>query len=239
MIPLKLYDDGKGINYQGLATLDSDSPRINVYDNLGGDPALYNGQNAGDDTPFEIEGVTAKPERRIFKTARKALYQVPPVILGTFINLLDVCTFGTVFFPANIGNTGGLMIEMLALTTVIAQVIFIFGSEFKSMMAISMIDNIPFIHTLAQGIHSGLHNTNPEKVLPTVLVAMCVSVLLNGILFLLVGLLKMGNVLHFFPRYVILGMIFGLGVFMFNTGYETATGEPMSLHSVTNANVDM
>jgi MFS superfamily sulfate permease-like transporter len=60
--------------------------------------------------------------------------------------------------------------------------------------------------------------------LPTVLVTVCVSTIINGTLFFVVGYFKLGNVLHFFPRHVIMGMTAGFGVFLMSTAVESSTG---------------
>ena len=51
-----------------------------------------------------------------------------------------------------------------------------------------------------------------------------VSTLLNGLLFYLVGALKLGYVLHYFPRHVIMGMTLGFGIFLMRTGFEVSVG---------------
>jgi MFS superfamily sulfate permease-like transporter len=68
-----------------------------------------------------------------------------------------------------------------------------------------------------------------EKLLPTALVAVALSVVINGIFFVVLGYFKLGNLLHYFPRYVILGMNAGFGVFLVLTAFEISTTLPFSL----------
>lgn len=69
-----------------------------------------------------------------------------------------------------------------------------------------MAENIPFVHTMAISIFNTLEHTHTiEQMMPTVLITVCLSTIINGMLFFLVGYFKMGNVLHFFPRHVIMG----------------------------------
>eukprot|EP01036_Dinobryon_divergens_P042824 gene42824-56920_t len=56
--------------------------------------------------------------------------------------------------------------------------------------------------------------------LPTVLAAMCISTILNGFIFYMFGYMKLGYILHFFPRHIILGMTGGFGVFLIQTAFE-------------------
>lgn len=87
-----------------------------------------------------------------------------------------------------------------------------------------MAENIPFVHTLALGIMNSFPLTAPhDHLFPTVLAAVCLSTIINGLLFFIVGYLKLGNTLHFFPRHVILGMTAGFGVFLLLTAFEIST----------------
>ena len=58
----------------------------------------------------------------------------------------------------------------------------------------------------------------------TVVATVCVSTVFNGLAFFLVGYFKLGYILHYFPRHVILGMIFGFGVFLLSTAFQVSTG---------------
>lgn len=174
---------------------------------------------------------------RFWKIARLSLNQIIPVVFAVFINLFDACTFGTVFFPACMRNTSSLAIELFLLSTVVAQLVLLAMSSFDCGLGTSMAENIPFIHTIALGIISSFESkgisSSDERVLATVLVAVSVSTVLNGTLFFIVGHLKLGNLLHFFPRHVILGMTAGFGVFLLLTAVEISTGIVMSPFSFT------
>ena len=141
------------------------------------------------------------------------------------INLLDAVTFGTCFFPPVLGSRSGLAIEVFLISTVAVQVAFLAMSSFQCGLGTSMAENIPFVHTIASGIYRMMRNKfSTDAMMPTVLVALCVSTLLNGLLFYLVGALKLGYVLHYFPRHVIMGMTLGFGIFLMRTGFEVSVG---------------
>lgn len=164
-----------------------------------------------------------------------------PTIFGLFINLLDACTFGTVFFPAYMGNTSNLVVELFLLSTFFSQLILIYFSSFQSALGTSMAENIPFIHSICDNIHRDLKEDpfQQEKLLPTALVAVSLSVVLNGVLFIVLGMFHLGNILHFFPRYVIIGLNAGFGVFLIGTAFEISTGLPMTIASFLLLTKDM
>eukprot|EP01041_Mallomonas_annulata_P006305 gene6306-12761_t len=159
--------------------------------------------------------------------------QVVPVTFGVFINLLDACTFGVCFFPTQLGSTSSLAIELFLLSTALVQISLIVMSSFKAAMGTSMAENIPFIHTIALGVISSMSSTHtPQEMLPTVLAAMCISTILNGFIFYMFGYMKLGYILHFFPRHIILGMTGGFGVFLIQTAFEVCTGISTSENSL-------
>ena len=164
------------------------------------------------------------------RIAEDSAAQVIPIVFAVFINLLDACTFGTVFFPAKFGsNVSGLAIELFLLSTVIVQLVLIKMSSFSCGLGTSMAENIPFVHTMASGVFDSLeHSHTLQQMLPTVLVTVCISTIINGVLFFVVGYFKLGNVLHFFPRHVIMGMTAGFGVFLMSTAVESCTGIVMA-----------
>ena len=163
---------------------------------------------------------------KVCRIAEESAAQIIPVAFAVFINLLDACTFGTVFFPAKFGsNVSGLAIELFLLSTVVVQLVLIRMSSFSCGLGTSMAENIPFVHTMALGIFDSLEHTHTlQQMLPTVLVTVCISTIINGVLFFVVGYFKLGNVLHFFPRHVIMGMTAGFGVFLMSTAVESSTG---------------
>lgn len=77
--------------------------------------------------------------------------------------------------------------------------------------------------------------------LATVVVAYSLSTLLTGLVFLLLGYLKLGNLLQFFPRHILvslqindqIGTIGGIGVFLIITGLQVTTGLIADLSNAT------
>jgi len=94
----------------------------------------------------------------------KVAQQIMPIILAIFINLLDACAFGTCFFPSQLGETSGLAIEIFILSTVIAQGALVCFSSFNFGLGTAMVENIPFIHTIAKSVLSSGSYSSPQQV---------------------------------------------------------------------------
>jgi len=65
---------------------------------------------------------------------------------------------------------------------------------------------------------------NTKSVMATVIASYAISSILTGVIFLLLGLLRLGDLVSFFPRSILLGCIGGVGVFLFLTGVEVSAG---------------
>ena len=95
---------------------------------------------------------------------QRATQQIMPIILAIFINLLDACAFGTCFFPSQLGETSGLAIEIFLFSTVIAQGSLVCFSSFNFGLGTAMVENIPFVHTIARSVLSSSSNNSPQQV---------------------------------------------------------------------------
>jgi SulP family sulfate permease len=100
-----------------------------------------------------------------------------------------------------------------------------------------MVENIPFMHSICFVVHSSLYPTDDtpcdSQFVPTVLASFALTSLLTSLAFFLIGHYKLGNVVFFFPKHVILGCVGGIGIFVIKTGLEVSTGGSMDLNSFT------
>ncbi|KAJ3102323.1 hypothetical protein HDU96_009667 [Phlyctochytrium bullatum] len=165
-----------------------------------------------------------------------ALQALPAVVLGLILNLLDALSYGIIIFPSN--SRGSIPmhsatqsgISMFLASTIVSQLVFAFGgSAFKGANGSMMIEVMPFLHVMvkqieAQLIPAGGEGMDTRPVLATIMVAYALSTVLTGIAFLLLGVFRLGNLIQFFPRHILVGCIGGIGWFLFVTGIEVTTG---------------
>ena len=76
----------------------------------------------------------------------------------------------------------------------------------------------PFFHILASKITRELGEENVSRIVSTTIVAFALSSVLTGLTFFLLGYLRLGVVIGFFPRHILVGCIGGVGVFLIQTG---------------------
>ncbi|KAI0643264.1 sulfate transporter family-domain-containing protein [Trametes meyenii] len=157
---------------------------------------------------------------------RDALKAIPAVILGTLLNILDGISYGMIIFPAAgvFTGLGGVGVSMFFVTAIIAQLIYSAGaSGFAGANGSMMIEVVPFFHLIANQIAEEMGEDDPHSVIATTLVAFAFSSILTGATFFLLGALKLGSLIGFFPRHILVGCIGGVGVFLVITGLTVST----------------
>lgn len=98
------------------------------------------------------------------------------------------------------------------------------GSAFKGAVGSMMIEVIPFLHIMFGMIEEEMKGQDPRAILATIMMAYALSSIMTSIAFLLLGYYKLGNLIHFFPRHILVGCIGGIGVFLILTGIEVTSG---------------
>ncbi len=151
---------------------------------------------------------------------------VPAVFLGLLLNILDALSYGMILFPLgqpvfeDMGSDG---ISMFYVSTIVAQVIFSSGgSIFKGGIGSEMIEVVPFMHKMAFTILNRVGDDNPKSVLATTILSYALSSVLTGIVFFLMGVCRLGSLIGFFPRHILIGCIGGVGWFLIVTGLEVS-----------------
>lgn len=151
---------------------------------------------------------------------------LPSVFLGLLLNILDALSYGMILFPlgeavfADLGSDG---ISMFYVSTIIAQVVFSSGgSIFTGGIGSEMIEVVPFFHQMAFTILQRVGEDNPTSVIATTILAFSVSSVLTGLVFFLMGTCRLGSLIGFFPRHILIGCIGGVGFFLLQTGVEVS-----------------
>ncbi|KAL4959472.1 sulfate transporter family protein [Aspergillus stella-maris] len=162
----------------------------------------------------------------------RPLSLLPSVFLGLLLNILDALSYGMILFPlgeAVFSDLGSDGISMFYVSTIIAQLVFSCGgSIFRGGIGSEMIEVVPFFHQMAFTILARVGEDNPKSVLATTILAFSVSSILTGLVFFLMGTCKIGSLIGFFPRHILIGCIGGVGFFLILTGLEVSARLPGS-----------
>lgn len=153
---------------------------------------------------------------------------LPSVFLGTLLNILDGLSYGMILFPlgesifANLAPDG---LSMFYVSCIVSQLVYsLGGSAFGAGIGSEMIEVTPFFHTMALSILSeiGDPENNQAEILSTTVVTYAILSILTGLIFFVLGKLRLGVLVGFFPRHILVGCIGGVGYFLVVTGLEVS-----------------
>ena len=151
---------------------------------------------------------------------------LPAVFLGLLLNILDALSYGMILFPlgnAIFSDLGSDGIAMFYVSTIIAQLVYSSGgSVFRGGIGSEMIEVVPFFHKMAFTILKKIGEDKPKAVLATTILSFSISSILTGAVFFLMGACKLGALIGFFPRHILIGCIGGVGWFLVATGVEVS-----------------
>lgn len=167
-------------------------------------------------------------------TAGRIVGYLPAVFLGALMNILDALSYGMIMFPvseAPFNDMGPVGLSMFYVSTIIAQLVYsLGGSAFKSGIGSEMIEVTPFFHQMATSIMTKLGEENQDAVLATTMVTFAFSTIITGITFGCLGKFKLGKLVGFFPRHILVGCVGGVGYFLIVTAIEVCSGIEGGIH---------
>ncbi|CAK7916773.1 hypothetical protein CAAN3_19S01816 [[Candida] anglica] len=181
------------------------------------------------DGPFgTANGPGAEPSF-IHRCVVKPVQYLPAVFLGTLLNILDGLSYGMIMFPiseAIFSHLAPSGLSMFYMSTIVSQLVFsLGGSAFKSGIGSEMIEVTPFFHSMAFSIMNDMGGSdgNSDAIIATTIVTYAISSIVTGIVFFILGKLKLGSLVGFFPRHILVGCIGGVGYFLVVTGIEVSS----------------
>ncbi|WWC61703.1 uncharacterized protein I303_104288 [Kwoniella dejecticola CBS 10117] len=151
---------------------------------------------------------------------------IPSVVLGLLLNVLDGVSYGMILFPANavFVDFGSLGVSMFFVSCIISQLVFsLGGSIFPGGNGSMMIEAVPFFHILVNTFEAVIGDDD-QAIIATTMAAFAFSSILTGLVFFALGAFKLGGLIGYFPRHILVGCIGGVGVFLIETGLEVSRG---------------
>ncbi|BEJ14864.1 hypothetical protein CspHIS471_0406310 [Cutaneotrichosporon sp. HIS471] len=157
---------------------------------------------------------------------REPVKVLPAVVLGLLLNVLDGVSYGMILFPVSkyYPDYGSLGVSMFFVSCITAQLTYsLGGSIFKGGNGSMMIEAVPFYHIICAFIISELGD-NAAAIVATTMVSFAISSILTGLIFFALGYFRLGSLIGYFPRHILVGCIGGVGVFLFITGLQVSLG---------------
>ncbi|KAJ2357519.1 hypothetical protein H4S02_012529, partial [Coemansia sp. RSA 2611] len=113
---------------------------------------------------------------------------------------------------------------MFMLSTAVSQLVYSSGaSAFRGANGSMLIEAIPFLYAMCETIVQSVGDSQPDRIIATTMVAYATSTIITGAVFFLLGFLRIGALVDFFPRHILVGCIGGVGYFLLQTGLEVTS----------------
>lgn len=90
------------------------------------------------------------------------------------------------------------------------------------MLTGAQIEVVPFFHKMAYTILNRVGEENRRAVLATTILSYSISSVITGLVFFGMGACRLGSLIGFFPRHILIGCIGGIGWFLVATGVEVS-----------------
>ncbi|CUM62656.1 uncharacterized protein PRCAT00000210001 [Priceomyces carsonii] len=181
-----------------------------------GEIAFHHSKDSPDDNSGLVHKFIVKP-----------LKYIPAVFLGTLLNILDGLSYGMIMFPTSeaiFSSLGPAGLSMFYMSTIVSQLVYSMGgSALKSGIGSEMIEVTPFFHTMAISIASEMKQSGSDAIIATTILTYSISAVVTGLVFFLLGKMKLGILVGFFPRHILVGCIGGVGYFLIATGIEVSS----------------
>lgn len=162
----------------------------------------------------------------VAKGLMESLQLSSAVFLGLLLNILDALSYGYILFPLGspiFSQTGPDGISIFFVSCIVAQLSYSLGlSVFRGGVGSEMIEVVPFFHKMAYSIMARMEGQSAEAIIATTITSYCLSSIVTGLIFLALGSFKLGNLVSFFPRHILIGCIGGVGFFLVVTGIEVS-----------------
>ncbi|KAK4687198.1 sulfate permease, SulP family, partial [Tremellales sp. Uapishka_1] len=210
------------VNTNDLETANESTPLLGS----GGHKPGFGGKVKADVKWAQARIAKITPQDIVRECVQEPVKALPAVILGLLLNVLDGVSYGMILFPANIyfPDYGSIGVSMFFTSCIISQLTFsLGGSIFGGGNGSMMIEAVPFFHILVNIIQNECGD-DPVAIVSTTMAAFAFSSILTGLVFMALGTFKLGALIGYFPRHILVGCIGGVGVFLIETGLEVSRG---------------
>ncbi|ORX66667.1 hypothetical protein BCR32DRAFT_225972 [Anaeromyces robustus] len=119
---------------------------------------------------------------------------------------------------------------MFLITTFLSQLTYSSGySNFHGVSTSVMVEVIPFLYDICDKVIQKVGPDKPKEIIATIIFLYALSSVLTGVVLFILGYLKLGNIMSYFPKQVLKGCIGGIGFFLIESGIEVITGYSFEL----------
>lgn len=159
---------------------------------------------------------------------------LPAVVAGLAGGLLALSasiSYPAVIFTGALAPYLGVGIGMALFSSAVLGAIVAAGSSYPSAIAVAQIETAVVLGAVAAAIMEPLRGAEPEVGFASLVAVIVISSLSLGILFILLGAFRLGNLIRYIPFPVIGGFLAYIAWLLARGGMTTMVGQPLTLES--------
>ncbi len=143
--------------------------------------------------------------------------------------LVPVVSYPSLVFSGSLQEFSGIGVGLGLVSAVILTLALVVGGSIPGTVGAGQSEPAVVLGVVVAAMAAQLQASGAsERLLPTVAVMMAIASLAVGAVFLLLGRLRMGNLIRFVPYPVIVGFIGGMGWLLIGGAVRVVTGLPLS-----------
>ncbi len=177
----------------------------------------------------------------VSQRVQQIMSQIPAIAIASLLNFMVGIPFGASYFPTELQlpEKEVLGLRMFLFSTMVAQLVFTFMSNFDNATGLQMVENVPFCLALARIVmdeqqQGGVGEDDGDRgASSTLFFLFGLSSVLVGLVFYLLGRFELGRIVYFFPSHVLVGCIGGIGAYIVITGLEVTTNTLVTLDGLS------
>jgi sulfate permease, SulP family len=153
------------------------------------------------------------------------------LVVGLAI-LVPVVSYPSLVFSGPLQAFSGMGVGLGLLSALVLTMALVIGGSIGGTVAVAQSEPAIVLGVIAASMANDLRASGAEDVLPTVMAAILISTAAVGAVFLLLGTLRLGNLIRFVPYPLIVGFIGGMGWLLIGGAVQVSTGLPLAVASL-------
>ncbi|MDX2211790.1 MAG: solute carrier family 23 protein [Oculatellaceae cyanobacterium bins.114] len=178
------------------------------------------------------ESTPSSPEQQPVKATwlNQWLPELSAGLMSGLISLLKAISLAALIFSGGLSNQIALGVGIVLISNVLIRLIVAFTSSYPGVISNPQPEQIAILALIAASIENRMVGTaTSEEILVTVVGAIALTSILTGAFLLVLGWLKVGELIRFIPYPVVGGFLAGSGWLLFKGAFHMlADGAPLS-----------
>lgn len=157
----------------------------------------------------------------------RLLPMIPVSLITSLVEATAGISYATLMFSGSLSPYISIGISMMLLTAIVTRTLLGFTSTLRGVLAQVNESGVVILALLAQTLQKTLTNATAEEIWLTLLAAIVLSSVLSGAFLMVLGWLKLAQLIRFIPYPVVGGFLAGMGWLLVQGGIQVIADVPL------------